>query len=221
MKLPYEGNVYVSSPFGIRDLNGAKVYHAGVDLVGRDDKTIRAPADGTITTSTIITDHSNKTWEWGNYVRLDTEDGYRVFMCHMKKRLVSVGQKVKEGDPLGIEGNTGYSYGSHCHFEVRRGNVAVNPCPLLGIENKAGNTYYNTFKEDDYMTRDEILTELDDRFIKSFDELPAWAKPEMRVLLDEGIINGGTSKEENPDDINMYLSDIKTVIICKRLTDRK
>ena len=72
-------------------------------------------------------------------------------------------------------------------------------------------------EDDDYMTRDEILKELGDKWIATYDELPAWAKPIMRKLLDEGIINGGTDASVDPDDINMYLSDIKTIIVNYRM----
>ena len=51
---------------------------------------------------------------------------------------MSVGQRVNAGDHLGIEGNTGYSFGSHCHFEVRENGVSVDPAPFLGIVNAVG-----------------------------------------------------------------------------------
>ena len=53
---------------------GGKVWHGGVDLIGVDDRTIRMPyyngkkITGTVTRARIVTDKSNKTWEWGWYV---------------------------------------------------------------------------------------------------------------------------------------------------------
>jgi len=73
------------------------------------------------------------------------------------------------------------------------------------------------FQEDDHMTREQILTELGDQFITTFEELPEWAKPDMRELLDSETINGGTDASVDPDDINMFLSDIKTIIVAKRM----
>lgn len=218
MKLPYEGKVYISSPFGLRTVNGEQNLHRGIDIVGKSNKRILAPCDGIIKTSMIITDHSNRTWEWGNFVRLDTEDGLRVFMCHMSRRCVKAGDAVKAGELIGYEGNTGYSFGSHCHFEVRRGDISLNPCQFLSIENEAGKTYINTFKEDD-MTGDQILKAIGDVEVKEYNDLPAWAKPLMRELLDKGIVNGGTTVEDNPDDINLYLSDIKVLHIIKRMIE--
>lgn len=138
MNLPYQsGKVTLTSHFGWRTLNGQRDYHKGVDLSGTD-KTLVAPCDGVIGSSTIITDKSNLTWQWGNYIRIDTPDGLKIFMCHMAARKVKVGQKVKEGDVVGIEGNTGYSFGSHCHFEVRKNGESVDPTPYLGIPNEWG-----------------------------------------------------------------------------------
>lgn len=138
MNLPYQsGKVTLTSHFGWRTLNGSRDYHKGVDLSGTE-KTLVAPCDGVIGSSTIITDKSNLTWQWGNYIRIDTADGLKIFMCHMASRKVKVGQKVKAGDVVGIEGNTGYSFGSHCHFEVRKNGESVDPTPYLGIPNEWG-----------------------------------------------------------------------------------
>ena len=106
MQLPYQGDVRVSSPFGWRTLFGKRVYHKGIDLVGTD-KTVRAVVGGVVGQSTIITDPKNRTSEWGNYVRVDGEDGRLYYYCHLAKRLVGRGTKVEVGDAIGIEGSTG------------------------------------------------------------------------------------------------------------------
>ena len=134
----YNGKFKVTSPFGSRNLNGKIDNHKGIDVVGLKDKHICAVAGGTVGASMIITDKNNLTWEWGNYVRVDGDDGRKYYYCHMSKRLVSAGQRIKAGDVIGIEGNTGYSFGSHCHFEVRQNNVSINPAPFLGINNAVG-----------------------------------------------------------------------------------
>lgn len=137
MQLPYQGEVRVSSPFGWRTLFGKRVYHKGVDLVGTD-KTVRAVVGGVVGQSTIITDPTNRTSEWGNYVRVDGEDGRLYYYCHLSKRLVSRGDKVSVGDALGIEGSTGKSTGSHLHLEVRENGKSIDPTAILGIKNIVG-----------------------------------------------------------------------------------
>ena len=137
MQLPYQGEVRVSSPFGWRTLFGKRVYHKGVDLVGTD-KTVRAVVGGVVGQSIIITDPKNRTSEWGNYVRVDGEDGRLYYYCHLSKRIVSRGDKVSVGDALGIEGSTGKSTGSHLHLEVRENGKSIDPTAILGIKNTVG-----------------------------------------------------------------------------------
>lgn len=137
MMLPYKGDVRVSSPFGWRTMNGQRVYHKGIDLVGTD-KTVRAVVGGVVGQSIIITDPANRTSEWGNYVRVDGEDGRLYYYCHLVKRLVDRGVKVAVGDAIGIEGSTGKSTGSHLHFEVRENGKSIDPTTIIGIRNAVG-----------------------------------------------------------------------------------
>lgn len=137
MQLPYKGDVRVSSPFGWRTMNGERVYHKGIDLVGTD-KTVRAVVGGVVGQSILITDPKNRTSEWGNYVRVDGEDGRLYYYCHLSKRLVDRGTKVSVGDAIGIEGSTGKSTGSHLHFEVRENGKSIDPTTIIGIRNAVG-----------------------------------------------------------------------------------
>ena len=141
LNLPYRtGTVRVSSPYGMRTISGVREMHKGVDLVG-SDKTIVAPCDGKIGWAGEYNDklRGGNTWEWGKYIRIETEDGYKIYLCHMAAVAVKAGQAVKAGDVLGREGTTGKSTGSHCHFEVRYGGKSTDPTPMLGIANRAGN----------------------------------------------------------------------------------
>lgn len=150
LKLPYSGLCELTSRFGWRNLNGEDDYHNGIDLCGVADKRILAPCAGVIGSSAIVTDHADLTWQWGNYVRIDCAAGTQVFLCHMASRAVKVGQRVEVGDVIGVEGNTGYSFGRHCHMEVRVNGAAVDPTPYLGIPNEWGyyrNTALPTFAE--------------------------------------------------------------------------
>ena len=133
-KVPKEGH------FGWRTLNGDPDDHKGIDVVGITDKHVCAVVGGRVVSSTILdraTDTTD-TWQWGNFVCILGDDGRMYYYCHLSKRLVSVGRRVEAGQHIGIEGNTGYSFGSHCHFEVRENGVSINPAPFLGIPNKAG-----------------------------------------------------------------------------------
>lgn len=125
----YQGACRISSPFGTRTLGSDNRFHKGIDYVGIDSKNIIAPTNGKIISSQIITNKSNLTWEWGNYVKMDDLNDFWLFFCHLSKRCITVGQTVSKGQLIGIEGETGYAFGSHLHFEVRRklDNVSIDP----------------------------------------------------------------------------------------------
>lgn len=110
--------------------------HKGMDIVGLSSKNIISPVAGIVKSSTIITNKNNITWEWGNYVRVDDYEGNQYFFCHMDSRAVSVGKRVEVGTKLGVMGNTGLSYGAHCHFETRtKAGFRTNPADFLNIPN--------------------------------------------------------------------------------------
>lgn len=135
MNCCFKGKFKVTSAYRLPE----RPDHNGIDLVGLDDKTVYAPCDGVIGSSTIV--YTGTTAEWGNYIRLDTADGkYSIFLCHLATRYVAKGQRVKKGDKLGIMGNTGKSSGAHTHFEVRKKGTStkVNPADFIGIPNKVG-----------------------------------------------------------------------------------
>ena len=167
LRMPYRGKIRFTSPFGSRVLNGREDFHGGIDLVGVDEKIVRAPCAGTVGISTILYREfdATRTWEWGNYVRIDTDDGLRVYLCHLAERSVTAGQRVEAGDPVGIEGQTGLAYGSHLHLEVRANGLQIDPCPCLGIENRAG-------------------TELDGL------PMPTWYQEAAEWAVREGIVEG-------------------------------
>lgn len=134
--LIFQGRNRVTSGYRLAD----RPDHNGLDIVGDDSHDVLCPVAGTVKSSTIITNKADSTWEWGNYVRVDDAQGNRLFFCHMASRAVSVGQKVNPGDKLGVMGNTGYSFGAHTHFEVRKsdGRTTVDPADYLGIPNAKG-----------------------------------------------------------------------------------
>lgn len=140
MNLLFNGRNRVTSGYRLPE----RPDHNGLDIVGDDSKDILSPVEGVVRSSTIVTNKSDATWEWGNYVRIDDKNGNRYYFCHMASRAVKAGDGVKIGDKLGVMGNTGYSFGAHTHFEMRKpdGKTRLNPAEFLGIPNKRG-TYMN------------------------------------------------------------------------------
>ena len=46
---------------------------------------------------------------------------------HMSSTAVYPGQSVGRGELIGYEGDTGYTFGAHLHFEIRYHGVPVDP----------------------------------------------------------------------------------------------
>ena len=124
--------------------NSGKTWHGGIDVVGVDSSMIRAVVAGIVVFSGIVTNKTDRTWEWGYYVCIQGNDGRFYYYCHMAQApVVRTGQSVNAGAAIGIMGNTGNAAGGykHCHFEVRtarRASAAINPAPYCGCENRVG-----------------------------------------------------------------------------------
>ena len=124
---------YCTADYGTREPSYST--HHGMDFindVGHSCNAI-AVADGEVVTVQDFVDGFNDTYTAGNYVRIKHERGVYSRYLHLVKGSVKVkvGQKVKAGTVLGTEGNTGYSYGTHLHFDVFDGTQYVDPLPYL------------------------------------------------------------------------------------------
>lgn len=69
-------------------------------------------------------------WNSGGYgylVQIQHAGGLQTYYAHCSSLNVVTGQKVTRGQVLGRIGNTGYSFGYHLHFEVRKNGRRVDP----------------------------------------------------------------------------------------------
>jgi len=116
-------NMYnVTSGFGMRMHPILKVWrrHEGVDITAPRGTPVYATADGVI---------SRKQAQSGYGTSIIIEHGYsyETLYAHLSRRAVKPGQKVKRGELIGYVGNTGFSLGSHLHYEVWKSGKPVNP----------------------------------------------------------------------------------------------
>lgn len=216
---PYKGGSFrVTSPYGSRVLNGKSEFHSGLDLAGESSKELLALCDGEIIQSRIVTDRSNLTWQWGNYITLKADTGELIIYAHLSKRLVSKGDRVKKGDVIGIEGNTGYSFGSHCHLEVRTAankvSDTVNTPKFTSIPNKAGSY---TVKEEKELTREETQKMIDDskeRVWHYWDEIKKEAPFAYEPLM--ALYRKGLFKGESASDLNISQTKLEVLVVMAR-----
>ncbi|WP_242826142.1 M23 family metallopeptidase [Butyrivibrio sp. VCB2006] len=116
----------LSSGFGRRSAptKGASTYHKGVDWATPVGTAVVASSSGTVTRA-----------GWGSgygyCVYIKHADGRETRYGHLSKVLVSVGQKVSQGQKIALSGNTGVSTGPHLHFEILINGSQVNPLNYL------------------------------------------------------------------------------------------
>lgn len=99
-------------------------FHKGIDIARRDfsfSPPIYAAESGVIV-------HAGWMDGYGNMVKIKHDDGtLETLYAHLAEIKVSVGQKVRRGQTLGIMGTTGMSTGIHLHFEVYENGELKNP----------------------------------------------------------------------------------------------
>lgn len=115
-------NGRLTSGFGYRThpIHKNRSFHHGVDLACPHGTPIKAAAAGTVVFSG---------WQgaYGRTVIVNHDGGMSTVYGHCSARLVSRGDRVKQGQIIARVGSTGWSTGPHLHFEVRKNGVAVNP----------------------------------------------------------------------------------------------
>lgn len=102
--------------------------HFGLDIGNRSGQPIYAAADGEVTIS------SQGRWNggYGTQVVIEHGNGIKTRYAHNSYNLVSVGQKITQGQPIAAIGSTGRSSGSHLHFEIMVNSRRVNPLNYIG-----------------------------------------------------------------------------------------
>lgn len=112
--------------------------HYGMDIVGKENKSILSCTSGTVTK---IGNSSAR----GKYVWVESNDGFGLIYQHLSSIRCELNQNVSPGTVIGIEGSTGNSSGSHLHLGVyttsnpslalgNEATYAINPAPFLGID---------------------------------------------------------------------------------------
>jgi len=102
-------------------------YHQAVDIANRSNPDVVASQGGTVVTAG---------WNaggYGNYVVIDHGNGYKTLYAHLLNNsiVVKAGQRVSQGQKLGVMGSTGRSTGTHLHFEVISDKGKLNPLNVL------------------------------------------------------------------------------------------
>ena len=123
--MPVEGRI--SGEFGGQRImnNVPKNPHQGMDIAAKEGTEVKASADGEVVLAYPDLFYS------GNVVVIDHGFGLQTIYAHLKEIKSQRGDKVKQGDIIGLVGKTGRATGPHLHWGASLRGVRFNPQSLL------------------------------------------------------------------------------------------
>lgn len=134
--MPYTGAI--TSVFGWRHRRP----HYGTDIGLHTGDTVVSAFDGKVRIARFM-------GGYGNVVIIRHNNGLETVYAHLSKILVQPDETVVSGMQIGLGGNTGHSYGSHLHFEVRYLGKAIDTEDLVDYQkNELKNSSFVIYKSD-------------------------------------------------------------------------
>jgi murein DD-endopeptidase MepM/ murein hydrolase activator NlpD len=130
----------ITGHFGERldPFSGEGAFHAGLDIASHFGDVIRATADG------VIVEADSGRAGYGRLVVIDHGFGVTTWYGHLSAIKTQLGMRVKAGDIIGLEGQSGRSTGPHLHYEVRMYKTPVNPWRYLKNINPTATVAHDT-----------------------------------------------------------------------------
>ena len=118
----------ITSDFGYRvDIDlGINGFHKGIDISGTGFGSPIYAAQ----TGTVVSVGYNSTE--GNYIHIRHNEEYVTKYMHLTRHAdgIAVNTIVGKGQVIGYMGNTGYSFGTHLHFQVEYYGTPIDPLNL-------------------------------------------------------------------------------------------
>jgi murein DD-endopeptidase MepM/ murein hydrolase activator NlpD len=142
-RIPFNGNV--TSEFGWRK----KRPHYGTDIDLETGDAVGSAFDGMVRIAKL-----NRSY--GNVVIIRHKNGLETVYAHLSKIMVEAGQLVEAGQTIGLGGNTGHSFGSHLHFEMRYLGQAIDAEDFVDFEKGVLKNNEVTFTKADVETKYDL-----------------------------------------------------------------
>ncbi|MBP5719311.1 MAG: peptidoglycan DD-metalloendopeptidase family protein [Abditibacteriota bacterium] len=120
LSLPCHGRFTSKFGYRVHPVTGVYKLHTGQDIAVPTGTPIKAAADGKVIMSGWM-------GAYGYAVVIDHGGGISTLYGHNSRLIAKRGQTVRRGEVIANAGSTGYSTGSHCHFEKRVNGRPVNP----------------------------------------------------------------------------------------------
>ena len=123
--MPVDG--IISGVYGSqRILNGKPKWpHYGIDIAAKQGTMIKSSGTG------VVTMAEDDLYYTGGTIIMDHGHGISTIYSHLETVLVSVGDKINQGDIIGTVGSTGRSTGPHLDFRVNWFQTRLDPMSVL------------------------------------------------------------------------------------------
>ncbi|MDA7847587.1 M23 family metallopeptidase [bacterium] len=123
--MPVKG--IISGVYGSqRILNGKPKWpHYGIDIAAKQGTMIKSSGAG------VVTMAEADLYYTGGTIIMDHGHGISTIYSHLENILVSVGEKINQGDIIGTVGSTGRSTGPHLDFRVNWFQTRLDPMSVL------------------------------------------------------------------------------------------
>jgi murein DD-endopeptidase MepM/ murein hydrolase activator NlpD len=123
--MPVEG--IISGVYGSqRILNGKPRWpHYGIDIAAKQGTMIKSSGSG------IVTMAEDDLYYTGGTIIMDHGHGISTIYSHLENVMVSVGDKINQGDIIGTVGSTGRSTGPHLDFRINWFQTRLDPMSVL------------------------------------------------------------------------------------------
>tara|TARA_B100000945_G_scaffold308579_1_gene298439 strand:+ start:122 stop:925 length:804 start_codon:yes stop_codon:yes gene_type:complete len=123
--MPVEG--IISGVYGSqRILNGKPRWpHYGIDIAAKKGTMIKSSGSG------IVTMAEDDLYYTGGTIIMDHGHGISTIYSHLETVMVSVGDKINQGDIIGTVGSTGRSTGPHLDFRVNWFQTRLDPMSVI------------------------------------------------------------------------------------------
>ncbi len=109
-----------------RILNGKPRWpHYGIDIAAKQGTMIKSSGSG------IVTMAEDDLYYTGGTIIMDHGHGISTIYSHLENLLVSVGDKINQGDIIGTVGSTGRSTGPHLDFRINWFQTRLDPMSIL------------------------------------------------------------------------------------------
>ena len=123
--MPVDG--IISGVYGSqRILNGKPKWpHYGIDIAAEQGTMIKSSGSG------VVTMAEDDLYYTGGTIIMDHGHGISTIYSHLENILVSVGDKINQGDVIGTVGSTGRSTGPHLDFRINWFQTRLDPMTVL------------------------------------------------------------------------------------------